>query len=61
MSKNPSRMTYYSIYDPTDDSMFEVSGRYLLKWKYLYPVVQESIPSHMLKSLGPFLFIKDWV
>ena len=54
-------MTYYSMYEPKYDSMFEVSGRYLLNWKYLYPVVQENIPSYMLEALGNYVFIKDCV
>ena len=29
-------MPYDPIYEPTDDNVFEVSGRYLDDWKYFY-------------------------
>ena len=34
--KNPARMEYEPMYEPTDDNSFDVIGRYLHEWKYFY-------------------------
>ena len=31
------RMEYDPMYEPTDENVFEVVGRYLDEWKYFYP------------------------
>ena len=38
--KIPGRMVYDPMYEPTDDKVFEVVGRYLDEWKDLYPYDQ---------------------
>ena len=35
--RNPGNMAYDPMYEPTDVKLFEVVGRYLDEWKYLYP------------------------
>ena len=33
LGRNPGRMTYDPMYEPSDENVFEVVGRYLYKWK----------------------------
>ena len=47
LGKNPCRMAYNPIYEPTDENLFEVVGRCLDEWKYFYPDDQEMMPRHM--------------
>ena len=54
-------MAYDPMYEPTDESLFEVVGRYLDEWKYLYPDYQEMLPSHMSEALGKYVVIKAYV
>ena len=37
LGKNPGRMVYAPMYEPTDENLFEVVGRYLDYWKDFYP------------------------
>ena len=38
--KNPGRMAYDPMYEPTYENAFDVVGRYLYEWKYFYPNAQ---------------------
>ena len=58
LGKNPGRMTYNPMYEPTDNNGFEVAGRYLYEWKYFYPDAQEMMPRHMPEALGKYVVIK---
>ena len=58
LGKNPGRMAYYPMYEPTYDHVFEVVGRDLYAWKYLYPDAQEIIPRHIPEALGKYFVIK---
>ena len=49
------------MYEPTDDNVFEVVGRYLDEWKYLYHDAQEIMPRHMPEALGKCVVIKAYV
>ena len=40
LGKNPKRMAYDPMYEPTDENVFEVFGIYLGEWKYFYPDAQ---------------------
>ena len=40
LGKNPGRMSYDLMCEPTDENIFEVAGRYLYEWKYFYPEAQ---------------------
>ena len=40
LGKNSGRMAYDPMYEPKDESLFEVVGRYLYEWKYFYPEAQ---------------------
>ena len=46
------------MYEPTDENLFEVFGRDLDEWKYLYPNAQEMIPRHFPEALGKYVVIK---
>ena len=46
------------MYEPTDENVFEVFGRYLNEWKYFYPDDQEIMPRHMLEALDKYVVIK---
>ena len=61
MSKNPGSMTYDMMYNPTYKSMFEVAGRDLDKWIYLYHDYQELLPRNMPEDLGKSVLIKSYV
>ena len=54
-------MAYYPMYEPTDDNVFEVFGRYLEEWKYFYPNSQEMMPRHIQEALGNYVVTKDYV
>ena len=54
-------MAYNPIYEPTDENIFEVVGRYLYEWKYFYPDAQEMMSRHMPEVLGKYVVIKDYV
>ena len=49
------------MYEPTDDNLFEVVGRYLYEWKHFFPDDQEMMPRHMSEALGKYVAIKDYV
>ena len=36
LGKNPGRMAYEPMYEPTDENVFEVVGRYIYEWKFFY-------------------------
>ena len=59
--KNPGRMAYDPMYEPTDYNVFEVVGRDLDVWKDLYPDAQEIRPRHIPEALGKYFFIKAYV
>ena len=40
LGKNPGRIVYDPMYEPTDDNIFEVVGIYLDEWEYFYPNAQ---------------------
>ena len=61
LGKNPGRMAYYPMYEPTDENIFEVVGRYLYEWKYFYPDAQEMMPRHNPEVLGNYVVIKSYV
>ena len=54
-------MAYYPMYEPTDENVFEVVGRYLDKWKDFYHGDQETMPRHMQEGLGKYVVIKVYV
>ena len=54
-------MEYDPMYEPTDENVFEVVGRYLDEWKDFYPDAQEIIPGHMPEALDKYVVIKDYV
>ena len=37
LGKNPGRMSYDPMYEPTDENVFVVVGRDAEKWIYFYP------------------------
>ena len=47
LGKNPGRMAYEPMYEPTDENVFEVVGRYIYEWKVLYLDYQEMMTMHM--------------
>ena len=61
LGKNPGRMTYDPMYEPTDDNVFEVFGRDLDEWKNFYPDDQEIMPKHMPEAVGKYIAIKSYV
>ena len=61
LGKNPGRMAFDPIYEPTDDNLFEVFGRDLDDWKYLYPDSHEIMARHMPEVLGKYVMIKSHV
>ena len=54
-------MAYNPMYEPTDESVFEVFGRDLYEWKDLYPDSQENMPMHMPEGLGNYVVTKSYV
>ena len=46
LGKNPGRMAYDPMYEPTDENVFKVLGRSLDEWKDFLPDAQEMITSH---------------
>ena len=61
MGKNPGRVVYDPMYEPTGENVFEVVGRYLDEWKYSYPDAHQMIPRHMTELLGKYAVIKAYV
>ena len=59
--KNPGRMAYDPMYEPTDENVFEFVGRYLYEWRYFYPNAQEIMPRHMPEALGKYVVIKTYL
>ena len=59
--KNPGRMAYDPMYEPTDDNVFEVVGGYLDEWKDFYPNDQEMMARNMPEVLGKYVVIKAYV
>ena len=51
-------MSYYPMYVPTDENVFEVFGRDLYEWKDFYPHAQEMMPKHTPEVLGKYVVIK---
>ena len=49
------------MYEPTYEKVFEVSRRYLHKWKELYPDSQETMPRNMMNALSKCVVIKYYV
>ena len=37
LGKNPGIVTYYPMYEPTDEDVFDVVVIYLYEWKDIYP------------------------
>ena len=61
LGKNPGRMAYNPIHEPTNKNSFEVVGKYLDEWKDFYPESQEMIPSNIPELLGKYVVIKYYV
>ena len=61
LGKNPGRMAYNPMYEPTDKNVFEVFGRDLDKWEIFYPNSQEIMPRHIPEELGKYVVIKSYV
>ena len=61
LGKNPGRMEYDPMYEPTYDNASMVVGRDLDEWKYFYPDAQEMMPRHMPEALGKYVVIKAYV
>ena len=59
LGKNPGRMAYDPMYEPTDDNVFEVVGRDLDEWKYLYPDSQQLMSIHMPEALDKYVLVKN--
>ena len=49
------------MYEPTDENIFDVVGRYLYEWKYFYPDDLEMVPRHIPQALDNYFFIKYYV
>ena len=54
-------MAYDPMYEPTDENIFEVVGRYLDEFKYSYPDAHQIIPRHMTEALRKYVVIKSYV
>ena len=37
LSRNTGRVAYDTMHDPIDENVFEVVGKNLDEWKYIYP------------------------
>ena len=61
LGKNPGKMAYDPMYEPTDENLFEVVGRDLYEWKYLYHDAQEIRLRHILEAIGKCVVIKAYV
>ena len=61
LGKNPGRMAYDPMYEPTDENVFEAVGRDLYECKYLYTDAQEIMPRHMPDALGKSFVIKAYM
>ena len=59
LGKNPGRMEYNPMYEPTDENVFYVVGRYLYECKYFCPDAHEimSMPIHMTEEIGKYVVI----
>ena len=60
MSKNIGSMNHDTMYEPTENNIFEVSGQYLDRWKDFYPKVQEMMPWNILEVLGIMCMLTMW-
>ena len=51
------------MYEPTDENVFYVVGRYLYECKYFCPDAHEimSMPIHMTEEIGKYVVIKYYV
>ena len=54
-------MAYEPMYEPTDENVFEVVGRYLYEWKFFYLDAQEMMTRHMSEALVKYVVIKYYV
>ena len=54
-------MAYDPMYEPTDENVSEVVGRYLYEWNYFYPYAQQTMSRHMPEALGKYAVIKAYV
>ena len=54
-------MEYETMYEPSDENLFDFPGRYSDEWKYFYPYSHEMIPRHMPEALGKYVVIKYYV
>ena len=61
LGKNPGRMAYDPMYEPTDENVFKVLGRSLDEWKDFYPDDQEMTTRHMPEEIGKYVLIKAYV
>ena len=61
MSDSTARITYYPMYETTDNIVIKVTGIYLYKWKYLYPEAQEIMPRHIPEALEKYVVIKSYL
>ena len=61
LGKNPGRIAYEPMYETTDENVFEVVGRDLHEWEFLYPYGQQIIPRNMPEMLGKYVVIKSYV
>ena len=61
LGKNLGKIAYDPVYEPTDETVFEVVGRDLAEWKDFYPASQEIMPRHMKEALGKYVLIKACV
>ena len=61
LGKNPGGVACYPMYEPIYENIFEVFGRDLDEWKYLYPNAQEMMPRHVPEALGKYAVTKVYV
>ena len=54
-------MAYNPMYELQDENLFEVVGRDLYEWKYVYPDDQEMMTRHITEDLGKYVVIKFYV
>ena len=54
-------MAYDPMYELQDENLFEVVGRDLYEWKYVYPDDQEMMTRHITEDLGKYVVIKFYV
>ena len=61
LGKNPGSIAYNSMYESTDENVFEVAGINLDEWKGFYPDDKEMIPRHTPEAFGKYVVIKSYV